>query len=895
MLFIRLILIMSVVSAALFVHAGETAHIQGKLANGLAYHIFHVPSADKRLVLRLQVNVGAADENEEEEGLAHIVEHMVFQSAPDFPSGLSDALNGQGWQLGRHYNAQTGYYFTRYLLTPPQGKKQLGNALAVYRQILSPRSFSPADWTKEKQVILSEWRQQQTLEGRLKRQEHALLYSGSRQARYAPIGSKTAIENARIEAIDAFRQKWYGSNNAVLVVMGDIDPEKTATAIETSLGRLKPIPLPERSLEEYEPVLKTGWHTGYVRDKDNTDHKIALVFRFGNALSQSNNTEGYYQRLLDNFAAYIIHRRIEQSGQPVSLKSGNIGKKTGSLGFYMDVAPNRHAAATDNLRELHQHILQQPATDEEVAAYRKILHGNMKPTGLADDLNQTVLLVDNILLNGKPLPTVENRKTERGQLYRINVAAVNKRIGEWLNADDKLLIIQASNSEKPVPPNINPLPAGKLKVATQPVADKTFFAVHKGQGRIVSEGYDSDNKVSYLQFENGDKAVLLQHPSANGKLYFKAVSETGYLHSGVNAWQAQLAAKIIANSAPAGFTATQLKQWQQQQGIKFAYQLSGDKQITDAQVPQAGFEKLLQLYRSRQTAPTTDNWQETLEAEAVKLPIYLQSVPGRQELELEQLRFGVPESRPANGDEIRALDRGELLNQWQKLVSSPVNYYIVSNMPSEKIKTLLAQYLGDIPRRTAVHSVPALQEGATLRRAPINDTDGTDVNAWSWQAFYDWTPDTSEQIPLLVNLANARLKDELRSRRQSAYGVKFTAMPQPSHNRVESNLFFSTTPERAAEAWQAAQQVLTRLPENISKTEAYNLQRLFIEQEAKRRQNPEVWLERLAASHRHYGDARYLGRLPELHRTIIQTRLRQTAKLLWLEQNARALLIDPQK
>ncbi len=214
-------------------------------------------------------------------------------------------------------------------------------------------------------------------------------------------------------------------------------------------------------------------------------------------------------------------------------------------------------------------------------------------------------------------------------------------------------------------------------------------------------------------------------------------------------------------------------------------------------------------------------------------------------------------------------------------------------MPSEKIKPLLVQYLADIPRRAVENRSTELLTGATLRRAAINDTGGTDINAWSWQPFYDWTPDTSEQIPLLVNLANARLKDELRNRNQSTYGVKFTALPQPVYNRVESNLFFSTPPAQAAEAWQTAQQVLERLPENISKTEADNLQQLFIEQEAKRQQNPEIWLERLAASHRRYGDARYLSRLPELHRTIIQTRLRQTAKLLWHTPNARVLLVDP--
>ncbi len=908
----RLLLFTAAVFTAAAACAGQAEYIEGRLGNGLAYHIFKVPSADRRLVLRLQINAGTADENDGEEGIAHITEHMVFQSSPAFPQGLGSYLNAEGWQMGRHYNAQTGYHHTRYMLTPPYGRRQLKDALAVYRQILTPQTFSAADWVKEQQVVLGEWRGQQTLQHRLSRQHHALLHSGSRSARYAPIGSKTAIETAQADTANRFHNKWYGSNNAVLVVVGDINPKKTAAAIEEHLGRLKPATLPERTAGEYEPKLTDAPHTARVHDKDNTETKLALVYRFNNAPSQSSGSLAHYHRLLDNFAAHTISRRLQGMMQPVSFKLGNIGKQTGSLGFYADAAADAQQETLNLLGQTIENIKQQPATDEETAAYRKVLHNHMRTVpALPDDLPQIVQLADDTVLAGKPVPTPDNQAVERGQLYRISAAAVNKRIAEWLNAPDRLTIIQAPEHTL----TLADKPGGSVTAAAQPKPGKpekiratvraaatptqsaatatTAFPQHKGHGRLMSEGFDNNNKVSYLQFSNGDNAVLLQKAVAGSKIYFRAVADGGYQQNGLGAWQAQLAADVVSRSAPANFGDQSLKQWQQQQGIAYRYRLENDRQTTDIQAPQQTLEALLQLYRSRQTDPAAEHWQSTLETAALRHPVYLQSVPGRQEQELELLRYGRPESRAQNSGEIRALTQTDLLQQWRQLASAPTTYYVVSNMPSEKIKPLLVQYLADIPRRAVENRPTELLTGATLRRAAINDTGGTDINAWSWQPFYDWTPDTSEQIPLLVNLANARLKDELRSRNQSTYGVKFTALPQPVYNRVESNLFFSTPPAHAAEAWQTAQQVLERLPENISKTEADNLQQLFIEQEAKRQQNPEIWLERLAASHRRYGDARYLSRLPELHRTIIQTRLRQTAKLLWHTPNARVLLVDP--
>lgn len=899
----RFLLFTAAVFTAAAACAGEAEYIEGRLDNGLAYHIFKVPSAGRSLVLRLQINAGTADENEGEEGIAHITEHMVFQSSPAFPRGLGNRLNAEGWQLGRHYNAQTGYHHTRYMLMPPYGRRQLEEALAVYRQILAPQIFSASDWAKEQQVVLGEWRSQQTLQHRLSRQHHALLHSGSRSARYAPIGSKTAIESAQAETAGRFHSKWYGSNNAVLVVAGDVNPKKTAAAIEENLGRLKPVSLPQRNNGEYEPKLTDAPRTARIHDKDNTETKLAQVYRFNNAPSQSSGSQARYHRLLDNFAAHTINRRLQNTGSAVSFKLGNIGKQTGSLGFYADAAADSQQETLGLLEQTIESIKQQPATDEETAAYRKVLHNHMRTVpALPDNLPQIVQLADDTVLAGKPVPTPDNQAAERAQLYRISAAAVNKRLAEWLGAPDRLTIIQApenASSEAGTQPQPASLAAGfqhKRPEKNQAAANTAAaaFPQHKGNGRLMSEGFDGSNKVSYLQLGNGDKAVLLQKAVAGSKIYFKAEAGGGYRQHGLSAWQAQLAADTVSRSAPANFGGRSLKQWQQQQGIDYRYRLDGDRQTTDIQAPQQTLEAMLQLYRSRQTAPAAENWQSALETAALRHPVYLQSVSGRQEQELELLRYGRPESRAQNSGEIRALTQADLLQQWRQLASVPTTYYIVSNMPSEKIKPLLVQYLADIPRRATAENHPAgLLEGATLRRAAINDTGGTDINAWSWQPFYDWTPDTSEQIPLLVNLANARLKNELRSRNQSTYGVKFTALPQPVYNRVESNLFFSTPPAQAAEAWQTAQQVLERLPENISKTEADNLQQLFIEQEAKRQQNPEVWLERLAASHRRYGDARYLSRLPDLHRTIIQTRLRQTAKLLWSTTNARVLLVDP--
>ena len=167
---------------ATFSFAAAT-YLNGQLNNGLHYHILPTTSGGKQLSVQLQINAGTSDEDPNEEGMAHMVEHMVFQSSPEYPNGISKTLAQSQWQMGRHFNALTTYNFTRYMLTPPRGNSELEESIKIAAEILRPRQFKAQDWAGEQQIILGEWRSQQTLPERLAQKLNAPLLAGSRQAR----------------------------------------------------------------------------------------------------------------------------------------------------------------------------------------------------------------------------------------------------------------------------------------------------------------------------------------------------------------------------------------------------------------------------------------------------------------------------------------------------------------------------------------------------------------------------------------------------------------------------------------------------------------------------------------------------------------------------------------
>ena len=186
-----------------------------------------------------------------------------------------------------------------------------------------------------------------------------------------------------------------------------------------------------------------------------------------------------------------------------------------------------------------------------------------------------------------------------------------------------------------------------------------------------------------------------------------------------------------------------------------------------------------------------------------------------------------------------------------------------------------------------------LRAGRESRHEAAGDTEGAEIHAQSWRQADTLTPEKTEQIRLLNNLFNARLKDELRGRQQSAYAVKFKAETYPGLRRIESSLTFNTAAGQAQAGWQAAKKVLRELSDGIGYAEARNLRKLFIEQENARRRFAEAWIERLSADRQAEGVPPYPNDVGRIADSITRNNLRETAKMMWSEDNEKVLTVMP--
>ncbi len=210
----------------------------GMLANGLVYYVRRNDNPGGKADLRLAVRAGSVDELGDETGVAHFVEHMLFNGTEKFPENeLIDTLRSFGAAFGADVNAYTTFDETVYTLTVPNADESVETGLNVLEQWLSHATFDDAQVVAERGVVLDEWRvRTQSTRGRQFEVAQELYLPGTPYAGRSPIGTEASIEAMPRRALTGYYDTWYRPDNAAIVVVGDIAVDEIVADIERLFG-----------------------------------------------------------------------------------------------------------------------------------------------------------------------------------------------------------------------------------------------------------------------------------------------------------------------------------------------------------------------------------------------------------------------------------------------------------------------------------------------------------------------------------------------------------------------------------------------------------------------------------------------------------------------------------
>ncbi len=198
----------------------------GTLDNGLTYYLRDNDRPGARVELRLVVDAGSVLEDDDQSGVAHFLEHMLFNGTERFPENeLVDVLRGFGADFGADINASTSYDETVYELSVPTDDDEVvGTAFDVLVDWLSAATIDEQQVIDERGVVLDEYRgSEEAAGGRIFDAIERLFFAGTAYEGRDPIGDRAAIEAMTAEPLRRFYDQWYRPDTSAVVVVGDLD------------------------------------------------------------------------------------------------------------------------------------------------------------------------------------------------------------------------------------------------------------------------------------------------------------------------------------------------------------------------------------------------------------------------------------------------------------------------------------------------------------------------------------------------------------------------------------------------------------------------------------------------------------------------------------------------
>ena len=286
----------------------------GRFANGLRYYIRVNKKPENRAELRLVVNAGSVLEENDQQGLAHMVEHMAFNGTRHFAKQeIVSFMESIGMRFGPSLNAFTSFDETVYMLQVPTDKPQvLDKSFLILEDWAHNLSFDPAEIDKERGVIVEEWRLGRGANARMQDKYFPILFKGSRYAERLPIGKKDIIETFKHDRLKAFYADWYRPDLMAVIAVGDFDKAAIEGLIKTHFASLPaaraPKPRTSFDVPDHAETLYT-----VATDKEATMTAVAVYNLL--PVRDPSTLAAYRQQIVEQLFTGMLSRRLGELAQ----------------------------------------------------------------------------------------------------------------------------------------------------------------------------------------------------------------------------------------------------------------------------------------------------------------------------------------------------------------------------------------------------------------------------------------------------------------------------------------------------------------------------------------------------------------------------------------------------
>jgi zinc protease len=331
----------------------------GKLDNGLSYFIRKNKEPEKRASFYIIQNVGAILENDDQNGLAHFLEHMAFNGTLHFPGkGIINFLEKHGVAFGENINAYTGFDETVYNLSdvPVEKTGIADSCLLVLNDWSHYLSLTDKEIDLERGVISEEWRTSKNASRRMIFEVIPVVLKDSKYAKRDIIGDINIIKNFSYNTLRDYYNQWYRPDLQAIAIVGDINVDEMEKKIKALFSSIpKPVNATPR------PSVDVPFHkeTYFVvaQDKEAPQTSVSVI-TLKDAVRPENKNLGYIREnhvvsLMNSMMATRISELLQKPDPPFVSGYINFGnyyaRNYDAFSITAVAAKNKEAAALEGI------------------------------------------------------------------------------------------------------------------------------------------------------------------------------------------------------------------------------------------------------------------------------------------------------------------------------------------------------------------------------------------------------------------------------------------------------------------------------------------------------------------------------------------------------------------
>jgi zinc protease len=796
----------------------------GVLSNGMHYYVRSNFTPAKRAELRLVVNVGSIVEDDDQRGMAHVIEHMAFNGTAHFQKNeLVSYLQSIGVRFGADLNASTSFDETVYTLQVPTDTARIvEQAITVLEDWAHGQLFDSTEVANERGVVVEEWRLGKGAGDRMRQQYWPVIFRGSRYADRWVIGTQESILSSTPTLLRRFYNDWYRPDLMAVVAVGDFDAAQMEALIKKHFSGIPAASRARKRLLANVPANKDPL-IAIASDKEATNTSVQLMFKLPK--EETKTVADYRRQLVSRLYTTMLNARFAEIAQQPNAPFAQAVAGKGSFVRGLDVfsvsvlvKDGGVEAGVEALIAETRRVDQFGFLQSELDRAKQNMLRAYERAYAERDRTASSLLVNQYVgnfLSGDPAPGIEAEyQLVQQVLPSVGLQEINGLASRWITDENRVIVVQGPEKPGVTLPTRDALLAvidraqkAPLTAYAETVLSDGLIAVPPTAGKVVSGRQMKEVGITEWTLSNGARVLVKPTDFKADEIRFGAYSPGGTsLVPDADFMSAVMAAQVVYSSGLGNVSRVDVGKKLSGKSVSLVPNIGPTTEGLSGLASPKDLETLMQLAYLQFTASRLDTAAVDAFRNQFNSMFANQSMsPERAVADTFSTTMGSSHfrARPIGSATLAEMNPERALAIYRDRFSdaSDFTFVFVGNIDTTVLKPLTEQYLASLP---STHRKEMWKDVGI--RAPTGVVEkvvrkGTEPKSLTYIAFtgpIDYSEQSRFDLQALVEVVRIKLVETLREKLSGAYAPAInsssTRIPVPQYSITT---FFGSSPENA--------------------------------------------------------------------------------------------------